>query len=72
MERTACKTKLPRHIVGGEMKQVADPRKPPVVVPVVVIAVHVHITLVVPVVAVEGREAYKIPSVPPPKVLLIV
>ncbi|MCC6198814.1 hypothetical protein IT401_01190 [Candidatus Nomurabacteria bacterium] len=54
------------------MKQVADPRKPPVVVPVVVIAVHVHITLVVPVVAVEGREAYKIPSVPPPKVLLIV
>lgn len=37
------------------MKRVTTPREPPVVIPVVVVAVHVHIALAV--VPVEGRVA---------------
>lgn len=47
MARTTTKTKLPR-TCGGEMKRVTTARKPPVVVPVVVVAVDVHVALVVP------------------------
>lgn len=45
------------------MKRFAKAREPPVVVPVVVVAVDVHVALVVP--AVEGRS-YEVPSVTPP------
>jgi len=44
------------------MKRVADAREPPVVVPVVVVAVDVHVALVVP--PVERGELYKTPSIP--------
>ena len=47
MVRTIAKTKL-HGKSSGEMKKVADASKPPVVVPVIVVAVHVHVTLVVP------------------------
>lgn len=47
MERADCETKLPGKS-RGEMKIVAKPRKPPVVIPVVVVAVDVHVPLVVP------------------------
>jgi hypothetical protein len=46
------------------MKRAANARKPPVVVPVVVVAVDVHLALVVPVV--ERGEMYRVPSVPLP------
>lgn len=45
------------------MKRVAQTGEPPVVVPVVVVTVDVHVALVVP--AVEGREMYGVPSMPP-------
>jgi hypothetical protein len=45
------------------MKRVAQTSEPPVVVPVVVVTVDVHIALIVP--AVEGLELYEVPSVPP-------
>jgi hypothetical protein len=38
----------------GEMKKVATTRKPPVVIPVVVVAVDVHVPVIVP--PVERRE----------------
>lgn len=41
------------------MKRVATARKPPMVVPLVVVAVDVHVTLIVP--AIEG-ELYGAPS----------
>ncbi len=63
MERPIAETKLP-HASGGEMKKVADTAEPPIVVPVVVVAVHVHVALVVP--AIEARELCKVPSVPLP------
>lgn len=46
------------------MKRVADAREPPVVIPVIVVAVDVHVTLVVP--PVERGELYKMPSLPLP------
>ena len=48
MERTALKAKLSRQEVGREMKRVADASEPPVVIPVVVVAVDVHVALVIP------------------------
>jgi len=51
------------------MKRVAKPREPPIVVPVVVVAIDVHLALVVPVV--EHGELYKMPSVPPPLEFLL-
>ena len=54
MERTALKTKLPCQS-GGEIKRVANTGKPPVVIPVVVVAVDVHVALVT--IAVEDRVA---------------
>jgi hypothetical protein len=45
------------------MKRVATPGKPPVVIPVVVVAVDVHVTLIVP--AVERDELYRMPSISP-------
>ena len=47
MERAVEKAKLPR-TGGGEMKRVATAREQPIVIPVIVVAVHVHIALVVP------------------------
>jgi hypothetical protein len=68
MERTVskgfAKTKLSQHKVGREMKRVAKTGKPPVVVPVVVVAVDVHIALVIP--PVERGELYKVSSSSPP------
>ena len=46
------------------MKRVATPSKPPVVVPVVVVTIDVHLALVVEVV--ERGEMYIMSSVPPP------
>ena len=54
--------KLPRPKGEGEMKRVARPRKPPVVVPLVVVTVDVHIALVIP--AIEGGLC-SAPPVPP-------
>ncbi|HEY4493268.1 MAG TPA: hypothetical protein VJB98_01475 [Candidatus Paceibacterota bacterium] len=45
------------------MKRVAHATEDPVVVPVVVVAVDVHVRLVVP--PIERGELYMIPSVPP-------
>jgi len=42
------------------MKRVADTGEPPVVIPVIVIAVNVHIPLVIP--PVEDRPLYEVPS----------
>lgn len=53
MERTNRKTKLSRQAVRREMKRVAHAGKPPVVIPVVVVAVDVDVPLIVP--AVEGN-----------------
>jgi len=47
------------------MKRVADARKPPVVVPVVVVAVHKHLALVIPTVE-RGVALYKVSSAPLP------
>ena len=47
MAGTGSKTKLSRRKVGREMKRIAEPSKPPIVIPVVVVAVDVHVTLVV-------------------------
>jgi hypothetical protein len=47
------------------MKRMAEASKPPVIVPFVVVAVDVHVTLVVP--AVEGN-LYKMSSISPPLV----
>jgi len=44
------------------MKKVADTGKPPVVIPVIVVTIDIHVTLVI--VAVERGELYKIPSLP--------
>ena len=46
------------------MKRFADAGEPPVVVPVVVVAVHVHVALVVPLV--ERRRLYIRPPTPLP------
>ena len=43
------------------MRILADAAQPPVVVPVVVVLVHVHVALVVP--AVESGYLYKVPSI---------
>ena len=61
MGRLKDKTPLPND--REEMKRVAHPRKPPVVVPVVVVPVNIHLALVVP--TIEGRM-YKMPSIPSP------
>ena len=45
------------------MKRVADAAEPDVVVPVIVVAVHVDLALVVPVE--RGVGMYEIPSMPP-------
>ena len=45
-----------------EMKRVANARKPPVVVPVVVVAVDVHLALVVPTVE-RGVILYEVSSI---------
>ena len=63
MVRPASKTKLPRQS-GGEIKRVANAREPPVVVPVVVVAVDVELALVVP--PVERDDLCEAPSVPLP------
>ena len=47
------------------MKRVANTGEPPVVVPVVVVAVDVHLALVVPTVE-RGVALYKVSSVPLP------
>ena len=47
--------------MGSLPKEVAAASKPPVVVPLVVVAVAVHVALVVP--AVEGQELCNLPSV---------
>lgn len=47
MERSAHKTKLSQQIVEREIKRVANARKPPIVIPVIVVTVHVHVALVV-------------------------
>ncbi len=52
------KTKLSQHEAEREIKQVATASEPPVVIPVIVVAVDVHVALVVPVV--EG-VLYKVP-----------
>lgn len=57
MEWSAHKTKLPQQIVGGEIKKVARAGKPPVVVPVIVILIHVEVPLIV--VPVEDRVCAK-------------
>ena len=62
MERSAYKTKLPRHKDEGEMKRIAHASEPPVVIPVIVVTIDIHVTLVI--VAVERGELYKIPSLP--------
>ena len=46
------------------MKRLADTREPPVVVPVVVVAVHIHIALAVP--PIERGESCDKPSKPLP------
>jgi hypothetical protein len=46
------------------MKRVAHAREPPIVVPVVVVAVDVHVALAIP--PVERGESYAAPSWPPP------
>ena len=43
---------------------ICEAGKQPVVVPIVVVAVDVHVPLVVP--EVERSELYRVPSVPPP------
>ncbi len=43
------------------MKRIAKTREPPVVVPIVVVAVDIHLALAVP--TVEGGELYRVPSV---------
>ncbi len=45
------------------MKIVANTSKPPIVIPVVVVAIDIHIALVIE--AVERGNLYKISSVPP-------
>ena len=63
MERAVSKTKL-LYGVEEERKRVAEASEEPVVVPVVVVAVHVHPAVIVP--AVERRVAVcKMPSAPP-------
>jgi hypothetical protein len=47
------------------MKRVADAREPPIVIPVVVVAVAIHVALAVPPVEREVT-AYGAPSVPLP------
>ncbi len=64
MEWATRKTKLPQRVAGGEIRRVAHARKPPVVVPVIVIAVHIQVTLVV--IAIERGEMYKASSMPLP------
>jgi len=48
------------------MKRFADAREPPVVVPVVVVAVDVHVALVIVPAIERGDLYYEVPSVPPP------
>ncbi len=48
------------------MKRVAEAGKPPVVIPVVVVAVDVHVALVVPVVEGGSNVMYGMPSMPLP------
>jgi hypothetical protein len=68
MERPAHETKLNPADAGREMKRVAGSRnagQEPVVIPVIVVAVAVHVPLVVP--AVERQVTMcEAPSVPPP------
>ena len=64
MERSAYKTKLPRHKDEGEMKRIAHASEPPVVIPVIVVAVDIHIALAVP--PVERGESWSVPSLPLP------
>ena len=64
LERVAYEKLSPAR-AGRGMKRVADAGEKPVVVPVVVVAVAVHVPLIVP--AVEREVAvYEAPSVPPP------
>lgn len=64
MAWSSGKTILPHKREGVlKIKRVATARKPPVVVPIVVVPIDVHVTLVVP--AVEGGLC-GVPSVPPP------
>ena len=60
MEWAIIKTKL-SHKIRREMKRIAEASEPPVVIPLVVVAVDVHITLVV-VPTVEGN-LYRSPSI---------
>jgi hypothetical protein len=54
MVRADRKTKLSQRKVGREMKRFAHTREPPVVIPIVVVAVDVDVPLIVP--AIEGGE----------------
>lgn len=45
-------------------KRVATPSKPPVVIPIIVVPIDVHIALVIP--PVEGDEMYRRSSISPP------
>ena len=53
------------------MKRVVKAGEPPVVVPIVVVAVDVHLALVVPAVE-RGVALYRESSVPPPLEILLI
>jgi hypothetical protein len=48
------------------MKRVATHRKPPVVIPVIVVLVDIHLVLVVPAIEDRVAEKYRVASMPPP------
>ena len=47
MARADYKTKLP-YKSRGEMKKVAETSEPPIIIPVIVVAVDIHVALAVP------------------------
>ena len=57
--------KTPQPSRPGRNERVANTAEPPVVVPVVVVAVDVHVALII-VPPIERDELYKMPSSPPP------
>ena len=61
------KTPLPKQ---ERNERVAKASEPPVVIPVVVVTVDVHVTLLVP--AVERGELYRVPPMPPPLENLVI
>ncbi len=67
MDSLQNKTPLPKQ---ERNERVAKTSEPPVVIPVVVVAVDIHITVIVP--TVESRKLYRMPSMPPPLENLLV